>query len=159
MAGRLRTAVLAAPLDPAEALDAVADPECGAVATFIGAVRQTNQNRLVVAISYDVFDELAETVLGDIVRETAAAIDPRLNAYVAHRKGRLEVGAVSVLIAVSTPHRDEAFRACRRIIEEIKHRAPVWKQEHYADGDSEWVRGHALCQHGPGNDSDPDHAH
>lgn len=155
MAGNIHTAVSTDPLDVAAAFAFVADPACGAVTSFIGAVRENNLGRTVVGVSYDVFDELAESVLRDIAETTAAAIDPRMNVWIVHHKGRLDVGGISVVIVVSTPHRDEGFRACRRIIEDIKHRAPVWKQEHYTDGDSDWVQGHALCQHA----HDHDHGH
>lgn len=146
MAGRIHAAVSANTLDVAEALGFVTDPACGAVTSFIGAVRRTNLGRDVVGVSYDVFDALAQTVLRDIA-EDAAKADPAMNVYLVHHKGRLEVGGVSIIIAVSSPHRAEAFAACRKIIEDVKHRAPVWKQEHYVDGDSDWVQGHALCQH------------
>lgn len=146
MAGRIHAAVSTAPLDVAEAFAFVADPACGAETSFVGVVRQTNLGRDVVGVSYDVFDVLAETTLRSIA-EDAAKADPAMNVYLVHHKGRLEVGGVSIVIAVSTPHRAEAFAACRKIIEDVKHRAPVWKQEHYVDGDSDWVQGHALCQH------------
>lgn len=144
MAGRIHIAFSSERLNPAEAFAFVADPACGAVASFFGVVRENNLGRAVVAVSYDVFDELAEGRLSRICLETAEAIEPRMNLYVAHIKGRQPVGGLSVIIAASTPHRDEAFRACRRVIEEIKRGVPIWKQEHYADGDSAWIPGHAL---------------
>jgi molybdopterin synthase catalytic subunit len=143
MAGRIHSAVSLRPLDPAEAFAFVADPACGAVASFIGVVRQTNLGRDVVAVSYDAFEELATNILDEIAREALQA-DPAMNIYVVHHKGRLDVGGISIVIAVSSPHRAEAFEAARRIIEQVKHRVPVWKQEHYADGDDDWVKGHAL---------------
>ena len=68
-----------------------------------------------------------------------------MKSYIAHAKGRLGIGDAAVVVAVGTPHRDEAFRACRLIIEAVKHRAPIWKQEHYLDGDSVWSEGCSLC--------------
>ncbi len=62
-------------------------------------------------------------------------------------EGKLEIGGISVIIAVGSPHRDESFQACRYLIEQLKIRAPIWKQEHYVDGVSEWVKGHTLCGH------------
>lgn len=69
---------------------------------------------------------------------------PETRYYVAHYKGELPVGGISVIIAVSAPHRAETFEACRYVIEELKLRAPVWKQEHYTDGKSDWLPGHSL---------------
>ncbi len=135
------------PLDAAEALGFVEAPGHGAGALFVGAVRNRNQGRDVLAISYDVFAPLAEQCFGEICAEAEAKWGPDLRLFVAHAKGRLDVGGLSVVIAAGSPHRNEAFSACRYVIEQIKTRAPVWKQEHYTDGDSDWVQGHALCQH------------
>jgi molybdopterin synthase catalytic subunit len=68
-----------------------------------------------------------------------------LKLFIAHARGRLAVGDLAVVIAAGTPHRDEAFRACRQVIEAVKHTSPIWKQEHYADGDSVWSEGCSLC--------------
>lgn len=121
--------------------------EHGAQDIFIGKVRQHNQNRDVVGIEYEIFEDLARQVLSELCSEARTKIDPNLDFSIVHRSGYLHVGETSVLIIASSKHRDEAFRACRFIIEEIKHRVPIWKQEHYTDGKSEWVQGHALCQH------------
>lgn len=134
-------------LDPAEALAFVEAPGHGAGALFIGAVRNRNQGRDVVAVSYDVFAPLAQQCFAQICAEARQKWGPDLRLYVVHGAGRLAVGGLSVVIAAGSPHRGEAFAACRFVIEEIKTRAPVWKQEHYTDGDSDWVQGHALCQH------------
>ena len=121
--------------------------EHGAQNIFIGKVRQNNMNRSVVGIEYEIFAELAHNVLTDLCAEARQYIDENLDFTIIHRHGYLNVGEISVLIIAGSKHRDEAFRACRFIIEEIKHRVPIWKQEHYTDGKSEWVQGHALCQH------------
>ncbi len=136
------------PLDPSEALSFVEAPGHGAGALFLGAVRNRNQGRDVKGVSYDVFAPLAEQSFAEICAEAQDKWGPDLRLFVVHGKGRLDVGGLSIVIAAGSPHRDEAFRACRYVIEEIKNRSPVWKQEHYTDGDSEWVQGHALCQHG-----------
>jgi molybdopterin synthase catalytic subunit len=104
-------------------------------------------NRQVIGIEYEIFTELATTVFNQLANEARANIDPLLDLVIINRSGYLQVGEISILIIASSKHRDEAFRACRFIIEEIKHRAPIWKQEHYIDGKSDWVQGHALCQH------------
>jgi molybdopterin synthase catalytic subunit len=148
MAGRIQVSITSAPIDVAAAHAFVADPAHGATCSFVGAVRENNLGRAVVGVGYDVFEPLAEKVLRRLCEAVAADLGGRINISLSHFKGRLDVGGVSVVIAVSTPHRAESFAACRRLIEELKHNAPIWKQEHYTDGDSEWVQGHALCQHG-----------
>ncbi len=135
-------------LDPAAALDFVSDPGFGGITMFVGKVRDLNQSRAVTGVSYDMFDPLALTVFAQAVVEAQAAVGPKLKVYVAHAKGRLAVGDLAVVVAAGTPHRDEAFRACRSVIEAVKHRAPIWKQEHYVDGDSVWSEGCSLCESG-----------
>jgi len=147
MAGKIYTGISDQTLDIAAAHEFVADPEHGAIDSFVGAVRDFNMGRKVLGVSYDVFEPLAEGLLHKLCEEVRDKFDGRINIYISHFKGRLDVGGVSVIIAVSTPHRAESFDACRMLIEELKHRIPIWKQEHYVDGDSEWVKGHALCQH------------
>ncbi len=134
-------------LDPSEALAFVDAPGNGAGALFVGVVRDFNQGRSVNGVSYDVFAPLAEQNFAEICNEAQAKWGEQLRLFVVHGKGRLGVGGLSIVIAAGSPHRGEAFSACRYVIEEIKSRSPVWKQEHYVDGDSEWVKGHALCGH------------
>lgn len=126
----------------------IADPAHGAADVFIGSVRDFNMGQTVRGISYDVYDELALQVFQDLAHRARDQWGQKLHIFIEHFKGRLDVGGLSIVIAVSSPHRDESFKACRFLIEEIKHRAPVWKQEHYCNGDSQWVQGHALCSHG-----------
>lgn len=123
--------------------------EYGAVAQFVGVVRNHNRGRAVKAVEYDIFAPLARRVLEEICQETRKQWGEKTYLYVAHRHGKLAVGEASVIIIAATPHRDEAFTACRYIIEQIKLRAPIWKKEHYDSGESEWVKGHSLCQHAP----------
>lgn len=135
-----------AEIDLPAAMAFVEDPDFGGYAVFVGRVRQNNLGRRVTAISYDIFDALALTHFDSMITATRAAIEPRMKAYVAHAKGRLAVGDIAVVVAVGTPHRDEAFRACRQLIEDLKHQSPIWKQEHYVDGDSAWSEGCSLCE-------------
>ena len=114
-------------------------------ALFVGRVRRHNHGRDVVAVEYDLFEPLVRTTFEAIAREAMADITPELRIYVAHARGRLEVGDTAVVVAAGSRHRDEAFRACRAVIEGVKHRAPIWKQEHYVDGRSEWSEGCSLC--------------
>lgn len=132
-------------LDPAAALEFVSDPGFGGIAVFIGRVRDLNQGRKVDAISYELFRPLALARFSEISRQAQGEFGPRLKLYIAHAVGRLAVGDLAVVVAAGTPHRDKAFRACRLAIEAVKHTAPIWKQEHYADGESQWSEGCSLC--------------
>ena len=125
------------------AIQAVTDPAHGAIDTFIGTVRNTHQGKGVTGITYDVHTGMAEKVFRDICTESQG-FWPETNYYVAHYQGALDVGGVSIVIAVGSPHRAESFEACRYVIEEIKKRAPIWKKEHYVDGMSDWLPGHSL---------------
>jgi len=137
--------ILDTPLSVEKASAFVSDPAHGAIDIFVGAVRNHHQGQDVTGITYDVHKTLAEQVLRTICAE-AAGLWPDTRYYVAHYQGDLAIGGVSVLIAVSSSHRAESFDACRYVIEEIKKRAPVWKQEHYPDGKSEWLPGHSLAE-------------
>jgi len=131
-------------LDPAAALEFVSDPGFGGITMFVGRVRDLNQGREVAGISYDLYRPLALARFTEIAEQTQRECGPRLKLYIAHALGRLAIGDLAVVIAAGTPHRDEAFRACRLAIEAVKHTVPVWKQEHYTDGDSEWSEGRSL---------------
>lgn len=143
MTETIHASVSASPLNFETAYDFVSDPANGAIDTFIGVVRNHHDDKPVKGITYDIHDTLAEKEFYEICLETQNLWE-RTKIYLSHYKGRLEVGGVSVIIAVGSPHRAEAFEACRYIIEELKKRAPVWKQEHYEHGDSEWLPGHSL---------------
>lgn len=121
-------------------LPMVQSAQHGAALVFLGAVRDHNEGHAVSGVLYDAYGAMAERVLLEIVQEAAARIAPARIAAV-HRLGELAIGDVSIAIAVSTPHRAEAFDACRYIIEEVKKRLSVWKQERYADGASKWLDG------------------
>lgn len=119
----------------------------GAQILFAGVVRNRNQGRDVVGVSYDAHGPLAVATLTTLCHEAQARFGSGLQFELRHRTGRLRVGEISLLIAVTSAHRDEAYQASRYVIEELKKRAPIWKQEHYVDGDSAWLKGHALCGH------------
>ncbi len=135
------------PLDAMEGLAFVTKPPNGAESLFIGTVRDLNQGKEVLGVSYDVFEPLVKQSFTDICKEAQEKWGKTLSLYVVHGKGRLPVGGISIVIAVGSPHRDEAFKACRYVIEQIKHRSPIWKLEHYEDGDSQWTQGCELCTH------------
>lgn len=121
--------------------------EHGAINSFAGVVRSRNLGKDVVAIEYDCYFPLCYKVFSEIAKEAQEKFDPAANVFIQHRHGRLNVGEASVLIIATSGHRDESYRITRYVIEEIKVRAPIWKKEFYLDGETDWVRGHALCQH------------
>jgi molybdopterin synthase catalytic subunit len=147
------------PPDPTTAVAFVEAPGNGAAVLFMGAVRNRNHGRDVIGVSYDVHEVMATRSFQDICTEACKQGPAGLRLYVAHARGRLPVGGLSVVIAAASPHRDEAFKACRYVIEQIKHRSTIWKQEHYVDGDSEWLEGHALCARDDGHEHDHKHDH
>jgi molybdopterin synthase catalytic subunit len=127
------------PLDLAAAAKAVTSADCGAVATFVGVVRDHNQGRLVRWLDYECFEPLAVKSLERIGSE-AAAEWPGARLSIAHRVGSLQVGDASVVIAAASAHRADAFAACRYAIERIKQIVPIWKHEHF-DGGETWIEG------------------
>lgn len=136
----VRALIVRDPIDVARFLQAVGGDADGAVLLFLGVVRNHADGRAVSGMRYDAYHEMAEEVLAEIVAEAAERLGARQVSAV-HRVGELEVGDVSVAIAAASPHRAEAFDASRYVIEEIKKRLPVWKREHYVEGDSAWVEG------------------
>lgn len=136
------TVVTERPLRPEEMLDLSTSPSHGAQALFLGTIRDEHEGKAVRAVTYDAFPPLAEKVLAEIAAEASKKWNARIAA--AHRMGRLEVGDISVIVAAGCAHRAEAFEACRFVIEQIKARLPVWKKEHYTDGQSRWLEGCAL---------------
>ncbi len=136
----MKSWVTTEPLDPTAILDMVGAEEDGAVLLFLGIVRDHNDGRRVSGMRYDAYVPMAEKVLGEIAAEAAARLGTD-RIVVAHRIGELQIGEASVAIAVSSPHRAEAYEASRYVIEEIKKRLPVWKEEHYIEGDARWLDG------------------
>ena len=128
------------PISAEAVLGHVGAEEDGAVLLFLGVVRNHADGRPVRGMHYDAYEAMALSVLREIAGEAAERLGTdRLS--VVHRTGDLAIGEVSVAIAVSSPHRAEAYEASRYVIEEIKKRLPVWKKEHYTDGDAHWVEG------------------
>ncbi len=134
------------PINPGEILDFISDLGHGAQTIFLGSVRSSNQGREVIAVAYDAFEPLAERALHEIALEAIARWG-ELRICVRHRVGELRVGEASVGIGVTSRHRDEAYKASRYIIEQLKQRVPIWKKEIYSDGETQWLKGHALCSH------------
>ena len=126
------------PVDLAALRKSLADPACGGYAAFEGWVRDHNEGRPVTRLEYEAFEALAVREGERIIAEAVAKFGVA-RARCVHRIGDLALGDLAVWVGVSARHRDEAFKACRYIIDEVKHRVPIWKKEHYLGGDSGWV--------------------
>jgi molybdopterin synthase catalytic subunit len=120
-----------------EVLGAVSDPAAGGVAMFVGAVRDHDHGQEVVRLGYTAHPSAA-TELRRVAEKIAASFSATAVAVV-HRVGDLAIGDLAVVVAVSCPHRGEAFDACRALIDELKRSVPIWKHQQYAGGGSEWV--------------------
>jgi len=138
MAGE-RFVVTPAPLDPAAVAALVAHDRDGAVTTFVGLVRDHNAGRRVLWLDYEAYAPLAVKTFEQIGRE-AAGRWPEARIAIHHRTGRVEIGEASVAIAAASPHRADAFAACRYAIERVKQVAPIWKHEHFEGGEV-WIEG------------------
>jgi molybdopterin synthase catalytic subunit len=112
--------------------------DCGAVVTFLGTVRDLTDGRQTVALDYEAYGGMAEKKMAEIEQDTRRRW-PVGEMVMVHRLGRLEVGEVSVAVALSCPHRAQAFEACRHSIDRLKELVPIWKKENWADGQTEWV--------------------
>jgi molybdopterin synthase catalytic subunit len=126
------------PIDYHALTEQVRRPHCGAVALFLGTVRDLTDGRVTVALDYEAYPGMAEKKMAEIEADTRRRW-PVGELAMVHRLGRLEVGEVSVAVAASCPHRAEAFEACRHAIDRLKELVPIWKKENWADGATEWV--------------------
>lgn len=131
-------AVTTTAIDPDALKAALADPASGACVVFEGWVRNHHEGRDVLRLEYEAYAAVAEKEGARILEEAIARFGLD-NAACVHRAGELEIGGMAVWVGVSSGHRGEAFEACRYIIDEVKHRLPIWKKEHYTSGDSGWV--------------------
>ncbi len=121
------------PLSVDEVTRAVTHPGAGGTALFLGSVRDENDGNPITLLEYEAYASMAVKEMGAIADEIAREI-PGVRLAVLHRVGRLEVGDLAVICGASAPHREEAFRACRLLIDRIKERVPIWKREHGPDG-------------------------
>ena len=137
----IKVALSHEPQDLQSILSGLASQEDGALLLFLGVVRNHNEGRVVKGLDYEAYAAMGEEVLEEIAREAQESSGSD-RILIHHRVGSLKVGEVSTVIAVATPHRQEAYQASRYIIEEIKKRLPVWKKEIYLEGDAGWVEGH-----------------
>jgi molybdopterin synthase catalytic subunit len=131
-------AIRSTALSVEEALSAVAAPGVGGTAVFVGAVRDRDDDRDVVALSYSAHPS-AEAEMARVAGEVAAALPDGGAVAAVHRVGNLEIGDLAVVVAAGCPHRDDAFRAARLLIDRIKAEVPIWKHQRFADGTDEWV--------------------
>lgn len=121
-----------------EVVAAVAAPHCGGTCVFVGTVRSGPEDPGVSAIEYSAYDEMADAEFAKILAD-AQGRWPTARIAVRHRLGSIPTGEASIVIAAAAPHRDEAFTACRFVIEAVKRRLPVWKKELFLDGEASWV--------------------
>ena len=130
------------PIDRDQVVRSVASPRAGAVVTFEGVVRDHARGKTVTHLFYEAYPEMAETEMARI-REQALERWPLQGLAIVHRTGRLAIGESSVFIAVASAHRADAFEACRFVIDTLKTSVPIWKKEHYQDGEV-WIEGYGA---------------
>ncbi|AMV39543.1 molybdenum cofactor biosynthesis protein MoaE [Planctomyces sp. SH-PL62] len=126
------------PLDHAALTERVRHVNAGAVCTFLGTVREMTGDHRTVAMEYEAYPEMARKELDKLEAE-ARRRWPLIEVALAHRIGRLDLGDVSVVVAVSSPHRGDSFDACRWLIDTLKESVPIWKRERWDDGREEWI--------------------
>ena len=134
------------PIDPDVLRRELFDPAAGAYCGFEGWIRNENEGHDVLRLEYEAYVPLALSEGEKIIAEAALQY-PHLHAHCVHRTGMLEIGECAVWVGVSAPHRDEAFQACRYVIDQLKVRLPIWKKEYYADGHSGWVNCERCATH------------
>ena len=128
-----------------EAENFISSSDFGASIFFSGTVRNQNNDKSVVGITYDSHDELVIKSFEEIFNESDKKLSVKNKAvFIEHAKGYLNLGEISIIIAVACKHRDEAYVLSRYIIEEIKKRSPIWKKEHYENEESEWLKGNPI---------------
>ncbi|CAN5132433.1 molybdenum cofactor biosynthesis protein MoaE [soil metagenome] len=128
------------PIDVQEVIDSVQSDKAGAIDVFIGTVRNNTAQKNVVRLDFEAYDRMAERELEKII-SSAREKWPVEEMSIYHRKGILSIGDIAVVIAVSTPHRKEAFEACKFAIDTLKNTVPIWKKEIFEDGEV-WVSAH-----------------
>ena len=128
-----------------EAENFISSSEYGASIFFSGTVRNQNNNKNVIGITYDSHDALVIKSFKEIYNEADQKLNIKDKAvFIEHAKGYLNIGEISIIIAVACKHRDEAYVLSRYIIEEIKKRSPIWKKEHYTNNESNWLKGNPV---------------
>jgi molybdopterin synthase catalytic subunit len=133
-------------IEPDSLRDELADRAAGAYVGFEGWIRNENDGQEVLRLEYEVYEPLAVKEGQKVIAEAQRKF-PLLHAACVHRKGLLEIGECAVWVGVTAAHRDEAFAACRYIIDQVKVRLPIWKKEHYVAGHSGWVNCERCAAH------------
>ena len=132
-------AISFAPLSLEDIYAKADDPANGAIVVMSGMVRNQTEGKSVIALEYQAYEPMAMQVFYQIAAEIRQKWSIVTRVVICHRIGRLQIGEISVLVAIGCPHRSEAFEACRYAIDTLKHNAPIWKKEHWGDGSSSWV--------------------
>ncbi len=132
--------------------ESVRDDRAGAVVLFLGTVREITGDVRTSSLQYEAYPEMARASIQQLAREVRTR-GPVLHVAISHRTGRLQPGDVSVAVAVSAPHRAQAFDAGRWLIDTLKEQVPIWKQENYADGRTEWIHPGVRAGDSGGEDS------
>jgi molybdopterin synthase catalytic subunit len=127
-----------APIDHAALTDHVRSHQAGAICTFLGTVREFTGDKQTSSLRYEAYPQMALKKLAEL-EEEARRRWPVIELALVHRTGKLELGEISVVVAVSCPHRDQAFEVCHWLIDTLKEVVPIWKRETWADGSEEWV--------------------
>ena len=127
-----------------KAKEFIASEKNGAESIFIGRVRNENSGKKVTAVTYDAHDQMVLKSFNSICELAIKKFDKNAKVFLEHAKGFVSVGEISIIIAVGAGHRDEAFKICRYILEEVKHQSLIWKKEHYIEGTEGWLPGHSL---------------
>lgn len=141
-------AIRFAPLSLAEVYDLADDGANGAIVLMSGMVRNQTDGKAVVALEYQAYEPMALKVFQAIAQDIRQTWPDVTHVVIHHRVGKLAIGEISVLVAVGCPHRSEAFAACQYAIDTLKHTAPIWKKEHWADGSTSWVS-IGACEQSP----------
>ena len=139
--------VTAERIEPDSLRDELTDDAAGAFVGFEGWIRNHNEGESVLRLEYEVYEPLAIKEGENVIAEARSKF-PILHAECVHRSGSLEIGECAVWVGVTSAHRDEAFEACRYIIDQVKVRLPIWKKEHYVNGHSGWVNCERCAEHG-----------
>ena len=142
--GRAVAELTHAAIDVGAMLAAGTHPACGAVNLFLGTTRDHHDGRRVVRLEYEAYEKMALDTLDGLERAARERFG-LLHCAIVHRLGLVPVTEASVAVVASAPHRAAAFDAARWVMDELKRRAPIWKKEHFAEGDAAWVKGHPLA--------------
>ena len=127
-----------------KAVDFIYSDLHGAQSMFVGRVRNENNGKKVKAVTYDAHEQMVVKSFKFICNTAKNKFDSNSKIFLEHAIGYVPLGEISIVIAVGAGHRDEVFKICRYILEEVKHQSPIWKKEHYVEGTEDWLPGHSL---------------